>query len=357
MVILPTTPNVSFLIQDEHGNERRMTKQEKKELKLRIKLGRKEEIQKRKAEQLEQESSRESRESKSREVITEEDQDTTENDETEKWQASKTNTDVNDKYFDLKVNATAIEEEIADLRGDRDGVPPVALMPSMINRACHLLSIDPPDGTESACWLDDDLSREWAAEVKTSLQEAEEVRKRENLRPMAYQLVPEVWSRMRPETLGGKDAIATESTIKANPEVDFSWIPVRRRIRPLDFDKDIIFSLLHARSSYLYISCGSKFGSDFLLYDGPRNERHAFAGMRVVPDGVIPTPYDLHGYVRGLNTAGKLSLLAKVVPQQDRTYRVAIVDLALEKVLTAPRHAKRAVTEARRDVAKNLAKK
>jgi hypothetical protein len=51
-----------------------------------------------------------------------------------------------------------------------------------------------------------------------------------------------------------------------------------------------------------------------------------------------------------------LSLLAKVNRQGD-VAKVAFIDLALEKILTAPRHAKRTVKKARRDMTKSLAKK
>eukprot|EP00957_Ditylum_brightwellii_P134457 10251068-Ditylum_brightwellii.AAC.1 len=60
----------------------------------------------------------------------------------------------------------------------------------------------------------------------------------------------------------------------------------------------------------------------------------------------IPSPYDLAGYVRGLNTAGKLALLATVITKQDmkggeKQTIVAFVDLALEKILSAPTHLKK----------------
>jgi hypothetical protein len=143
-----------------------------------------------------------------------------------------------------------------------------------------------------------------------------------------------------------------------------------------------------------------------LFYDGSRSDRHAFAGLRIVPisattatattivnpmectdtsilyqeneheevnkdskaGGVVnfplPTPYDLTGFVRALNTAGKLALIALVmkvegvaggstsdaptatatgnnVTDKNDEYRVAIVDLVLEKVLTAQAHVRK----------------
>jgi hypothetical protein len=180
------------------------------------------------------------------------------------------------------------------------------------------------------------------------------------MRTMAYQLVPEVWKRMRPDALVGKEADlpVSELASSSTDKTQWSWVPVRPRLNPRDSDLAIVCAVLHSRSKDLQISCGSKFGCDLLLYDGPRDQRHAFAGLRILSAERLPRSYDLHGYVRCLNTAGKLSLLAKVDRSDDGSAaRVAFVDLALEKILTAPRHAKRSLKEARRDVSKNLAKK
>ena len=100
----------------------------------------------------------------------------------------------------------------------------------------------------------------------------------------------------------------------------------------------------------------------------------------------MPSAYELAAYVRCLNTAGKLALLATVVVVDDDDdddksgssrrrrdgnpnhaemtpttttplFKVAFVDVALEKILTAPTHQRYGRSEKRRDVAKNLAKK
>ena len=126
------------------------------------------------------------------------------------------------------------------------------------------------------------------------------------------------------------------------------------------------------------MACGSKFGCDLLLYDGSREERHAFAGLRICSctsadnkalnesaevvnptDGSVvslplPSSYDLAGYVRCLNTAGKLALLATVISGEDGAEsRVAIVDLALEKVLSAPTHKKKRRGKKRQQIRKD----
>jgi hypothetical protein len=172
------------------------------------------------------------------------------------------------------------------------------------------------------------------------------------------------------------------------------------------------------------------------LYDGRRTERHSFAGLRVYhcrggvnkkKNGIataatttatttngdggggndlelpMPSAYDMTGFVRTMNTARKIALIAMVVPieedvqhacndenndgkkdgaeeeEEDATMmtpmksssssssssssnirRIAIVDLALEKVLTAHAHVRKGNTSKRRteeDAASGLAKK
>mmetsp|Transcript_30400 Transcript_30400/g.34650 ORF Transcript_30400/g.34650 Transcript_30400/m.34650 type:complete len:279 (+) Transcript_30400:854-1690(+) len=274
-------------------------------------------------------------------------------------------------------------------------------MPAMLMEAERVLNI--PSSSSSSLGgirqrhsyeilFDENLSRSWAEEIQNNMKESESVRDQEDMRPMAYRLVPEVWKRMRPPNLLANNNESTEDSnnndvttavtnnnkdnnsdtkedsMKEDGDIqqqhgddDWTNYPIRNEMRRLDFDKSIVFSLLFSQSTSLHIACGAKFGSDFLLYDGPRHERHAFAGLRVwgSQDVLPPTPYNLHGFVRCLNTAGKLSLLAKVEHSNtdNNILRVAIVDLALEKILSAPRFARRSVKQARRDMGKNLAKK
>ena len=124
-----------------------------------------------------------------------------------------------------------------------------------------------------------------------------------------------------------------------------------------------------------HISDGAKFGCDYLLYDGPRQERHAFAGLRILPPMTTGFPvnaYDLAGYVRCLNTAGKLALLAtsivvddddgddttmshhneKPTPRQQRR-KILFVDLALEKVVaTTSRRPKKTMAQRLQNLSK-----
>jgi hypothetical protein len=62
-----------------------------------------------------------------------------------------------------------------------------------------------------------------------------------------------------------------------------------------------------------------------------------------------------------LNTAGKLALIATVIRNKHENgydYRVAIVDLALEKILSAPTHLRKRKrnNHARREIGLNLSK-
>jgi len=120
-----------------------------------------------------------------------------------------------------------------------------------------------------------------------------------------------------------------------------------------DIDELVVNCLWNMHN--VHVSCGAKFGCDYLLYDGDRRERHAFAGLRVLRPRQsanqsctqnsatfpIPCPYDIAGYVRGLNTAGKVALIATAFDNGDGNAKVVFVDLALEKILSAPTHQKK----------------
>jgi tRNA splicing endonuclease len=350
-----TTSKITFKIKDENGKERRMTGQEKKALKQTIALEKK--AQGKKKRGLAEASS-----------------------DVSLFDPSTPNNESGNNhrsYHQLPVNPAALEQELAELRGERGNLPPVILSPPMALQAQGVLPGVYQNNSDKGCLLmyDDILSQKWAKALKDSMVPAENVRQQEDMRPMAYQLTPEPWHRLRPDWDGTKleTSIRTssfESCFKSQEkpssvsiEDKCEWAVVNCR-PPSNFDVDvsIVFEYLYRETSF-YASCGAKFGSDFLIYDGPREERHAFAGMRVLSskDGLpLPTAYSLAGYVRCLNKAGKLALLATVILDQSDEkplYRIALVDVALEKILTAPTHQKRARTQVRRDVAQNLAKK
>ena len=341
-----TSTAVVFKVMNEDGTERRMTTKEKKDLKIILRKESNCANKKRKSER--KEASRQHGSSASKNNKTGSTTITT----TTKTIHSNNN---DSRYHQLQVNNSALEEELADLRGDRRGVPPVLLSPPMTLQA--KLVILNEDIQRPRYQLDDNLSKTWAISIKQGMQEAEQIRNGEDMRPMAYQVVPEVWTRLRPDTLN--DGVQGSPTPTANdiattvtvtpPESSWSLVTIRQNQNSLDPANVAIIDLLYHHTK-LHVSCGVKFGCDYLLYDGPRHERHAFAGLRVLSGPC--NPYDLAGYVRGLNTAGKLALVAKV----EADGKVALVDLALEKILTAPTHVKRKRYEARKVVGQKLAK-
>jgi hypothetical protein len=427
-------------------------------------------------------------------------------------------------YHELQVDPNQLEEEWADYHFDRRSIPPVILSPPMawvagtvLNSGVEvvrtpqtlleqkptvqdirMLEVVKPNGMEvgpgvrdgttanskrisshNMVWIqyDPEISLKWAQSLKASMAEAESVRDAEDMRPMAYQLVPEPWTRHRGGSqnspsissqhqqhrrLASMSCGAFPAGIRPSHDkhhapknnemtddglpssCDWSMVSLRPASSATSFDSDlsIVLEYIH-RDTPFFVSCGAKFGCDFLLYDGPRHERHAFAGLRILAtssaasshlvgkrqveshkkpyaqhsaavterdsDGrnaactvtddlnyfPLPTAYSMSGYVRGLNTAGKLALIATVArhvvagkngvgagntdgergtsvddSRQDNHeltqglsgYRVAIVDLALEKVLSAPTHQRRrnhgaGTVAVRREVGQHLAKK
>ena len=362
--------NIVFKVKDKDGNERRMTNQEKKALKQKIASEKKAQkaTKKRNLEEISTNSSSHGFSDMSKP-----------ND----YENKSGNINSRRSYHQLSVNQSEIEQELAELRGDRSGLRPVILSPPMALQAAQTV-FQEKVCSEECCLLmyDKNLSQTWAQALKDNMSPAENFRKQEDLRPMAYQLTPEPWHRCWPnhrdgtklesrieESLFGA-SLPSQSTEREPSTASVSdkceWAVVNCR-PPSDFDIDvsIVFEYLHKASSF-FISCGAKFGSDFLIYDGPREERHAFAGMRILLSSKggelpLPTTYSLAAYVRCLNKAGKLALLATVVRDQSdegkSLYRIALVDVALEKILAAPTHQNRSRQDVRRDISRNLAKK
>jgi hypothetical protein len=358
--------------------------------------------------------------------------------------STNTRTGNSRNYMQLQIDPSILEQELADLRGDRDGVPPVVLPPPVANVALRFQSsLFSKDGGNTlkqeaslntdntpVVMFDYELAREWSIQLKQSMRFAEQSRQQEDMRPMPYELIPEAWTRLRPAELISsldQDNLARDTssrkdndlscdeknqmdkqgytseeqfnsdnnkefgTLKDDDDEDrvisssitSSWSVCRIRstfdaiwnghnnnntarflcsTRAFDTNTNIIIELLY-KGTNLHIACGAKFGCDYLLYDGPRNERHAFAGLRVLtipnPKSISDdkefssedrssqqnfpnlSPYELAGYVRCLNTAGKLALLATVVSttisieggKNKMIHRVAIIDLALEKMI------------------------
>ena len=449
-------PPIVFKITDENGVERRMTNKEKKEYKLKLRRER-------------QEQKLKMKNNSEKKTITE--NGAGKNESTSILQSDlvndilycrekKTENPNDERYYQLPLNKESIQNELAELRGER-GIPPVLLSQAMTVKAIQM-EVLPPQSTSTSkqkqisnhdnevisslfdnlknCTTNDKLASHWAILIKKKLISAENLRKKDPNRPMPYQLVPELWTRLRPspmvdikkaqnisnkaEGMENEEVATNHFQIKNNeydnndPKNENKWAFMPKHfpssshttsfhssyISNHDQDKILVFQQIH-RLTNIRISCGAKFGCDFLLYDGHREDRHAFAGLRVVsssivnskenvvssevihgiesnlPEGIlnenkvefhgninkskgdcnhsifpIPSPYDLAGYVRGLNTAGKLALLATVVrvtsckgnSHNDRNndltplkFYVCFVDLALEKILSAPTHKKK----------------
>ena len=89
---------------------------------------------------------------------------------------------------------------------------------------------------------------------------------------------------------------------------DWTNYPICNWMHPFAFDKIIVFPLLFSRSTNLHIADGAKFGSDLLLYNNLHQKSHVFSGLRVwgSQDVLPPTQYNLHDFVRCLNTVRKL---------------------------------------------------
>jgi len=312
--------SVQFTV-TENGVERRMTSKEKKRKRAEMKEMHKQARKQARKEYLEQRDRKETTTKRRKKTSLEEVKSTLE-------MISESNT----KYVSFKVDPKVLEQEIADLKGERDGVPPVALAPSM----SRLL---PGRELDLKVVIDDDLANRWAVALKASMEAAESIRRAEDMRAMVYDLIPEVWSRFRPEALCTSDEMRSEQG-DVPSESQMAAIPIRPPVTVLDEDIAAAIQALHVGSN-LHVSCGAKFGSDFLIYSGRRDETHAFAGLRVVQPRAgeefpLPQAYECTGYVRCLNTAAKIALLAFVKREKQENgavlCRVAFIDLSLVKI-------------------------
>lgn len=285
---------------------------------------------------------------------------------------------------------------------DRDRHPPLLLLPSSLDYLSRLsLPLPHPPPPESSS----DAPCPYLSHLRLSLAAAVSLRQADvGVRPLPYVVVPEHWKRLRPvagEPRAGEEARGTEDGVKAHalPNEAILAIPLRPLLpRPFPGALDVLsiaVSDLLEKHEGLHVSDGAKFGADLLLYDGPRDKRHAFAGLRVydvtranpcegrlaedafvVADpttfalpsptlatrspsppplsSLLPSAVDMCGYVRLLNGAGKIAIVAFVDAGRRR---VTYVDLVLEKVLDAETHVKWGRKEKRKDMSKNLGKK
>ena len=368
--LISRSDNVKFTVVGEDGVERRMTKSEKKEARARIRENKKQASQCC-AQRSEVASTSKANEGK------DDRRNASAYDEEFHNSSFFQNSDQNEKYYNFGIHHKRLEEEIEDLQFERKGTKSVPAMLSAamsyqafriglfkdLNRIGHI--------EDNQVLVDDDLGSLIAASIKEEILQAEQLRSKENMRSLAYRLVPEVWTRLRPKKTRKKDINEVKRFVSEQSQSNLNINEIEndseRSSRPWvyasmsgDFERQqqhsfVIQALLDLDN--IHVSCGSKFGCDFLLYDGNREDRHAFAGMRVVLGTTnLPCPYDLAGMVRGLNTAGKLALLC-FVSSEETPRKIAFIDLALEKILTAPTHRKRSRIEKRKEVGKNLSKR
>ncbi len=377
---------ISFKITNSDGTERRMTKREKKQLKYKLAQAKREgqrEKRQMKHEQLIKEAKKAKRERKAQKRLErqkrkqqqqqKEDEEGHINQPHEQVSQEKSCHDEGEEKDEASEELTltsynAIDEELAAMRGDRSGIPPAMLAPAA---ACVALDRKALECTNRKdphirTIFDRQMTREWAHELQQNMIPAEELRAQEDMRPMAYKIVPELWNRLCPNSLWTcKDEDVTTSQVEAENTTDKPAMSVENQhslglIRhPSQLYDEVtyaVFRHVHQHSN-LHISSGGIFGCDFLLYDGKREDRHSFAGLRIYTcdkknESKFPAPsaYDLTGFVRTMNTARKLALIATVIKDEEEggIARVLIVDLALEKILSVETHKKKGNTEKRR---------
>jgi len=377
---------ISFKITNPDGTERRMTKREKKQLKYKLAQAKREgqrEKRQMKHDQLIKEAKKAKRERKAQKRLERQkrkqqqqqkgDEEGHINQPHEQVSQEKSCHDEGEEKDEASEELTltsynAIDEELAAMRGDRSGISPAMLAPAA---ACVALDMKALECTNRKdphirSIFDRPMTREWAHELQQNMIPAEELRAQEDMRPMAYKIVPELWNRLCPNSLWTcTDEDVTTSQVEAENTTDKPAMSVENQhslglIRhPSQLYDEVTYAVFHHvhQHSNLHISSGGIFGCDFLLYDGKREDRHSFAGLRIYTcdkknESKFPAPsaYDLTGFVRTMNTARKLALIATVIKDEEEggIARVLIVDLALEKILSVETHKKKGNTEKRR---------
>jgi len=359
-----SSPRVVFKVTNPDGTERRMTSQEKKQYKLQLKKAKhanqKQERQVQHEERI-RKAKQQKRQRKEMKRLAKHDKDsdsTLPNEDKEPSQGSATKKPVED--FCVAKEAVSsfkdIDLELAELLGERRGIPPVILTPAATCVAQDLGVL--PRSTESDEWtitLDRELSAHWADQLGQSFEPVEESRSKEDMREMPYRVAPETWKRLCPDSLWEcRTDLSKEGTGTAANNDDHATAQMRDPSSSYDLTSYLIFRHLQ-RNSKLHIACGALFGCDFVLYDGKRSERHSFAGLRIYSSRSnslpTPSPYDMTGYVRAMTSARKMALVATaVIDERTNSSRLAICELASEKILTAKTHIRKGHTEKRKAV-------
>ena len=370
---------ISFKVTNPDGTERRMTKQEKKQLKYKLAQAKRDaqrEKRQIKHEQLIQEAKKakrerrelkrlERQERKKRQKLDDKEHIGQEQVCQEKSSPNKVENDNMDEEQSC-VGYKEIDEELAAMRGERNGIPPAMLPPAATCVALEMKALQYTTQGEIrnvTTAFDRQLTSEWANEIQQSMIPAEELRAKEDMRPMAYKVVPEMWNRLCPlqgskedDPIKSQDESSITDELAMNSSEQCTLGLIRHPSSIYDRAAHAVFRHLNQHSN-LHISSGGIFGCDFMLYDGKREDRHSFAGLRIYhcdkEDGCkfpLPSAYELTGFVRTMNTARKLALIATVIIDEgnDNIARILIVDLALEKILSVETHRKKGNTEKRK---------
>ncbi|KAL7512289.1 hypothetical protein ACHAXN_012753 [Cyclotella atomus] len=360
-------PN-TFKVTNPDGTERRMTAQEKKKLKQKVKqaqhLARKEQKQIEVKERIRVEKEKKMERKRLKLLAKQKKLQNANNDaQADQPIPNKGSSSVNQGgQAETESNVLLQEDQDEETERKYKGNPPVVLTPAATRVAFALGALPAhniQDDMMITTVLDDELANQWASQINESMIPAEQQRAKEDIRQMPYKLVPEVWNRLRPKR-NSDISVAEKVSCPGGLNSQSYAIATIRNPSP-SFDESTYLILRHLHQHFnLHLACGARFGCDYLVYDGRREEKHSFAGLRIyhVTDGdnstMLPAPsaYDLHGFVRAMNTARKLALVATVRRSRDDpcVARIAIVDVALEAVLTAPTHIKKGNTDKRRFV-------
>eukprot|EP00956_Cyclotella_meneghiniana_P039044 scaffold164453_cov36-Cyclotella_meneghiniana.AAC.1 len=137
-----------------------------------------------------------------------------------------------DSQTEPQSNESSREDQDEELEGIYRGKPPVMLTPAATRVAIDLSVIGSEhhqDGGMTTIF-DTNLSKQWAAQIQESMIPIERQREVEDIRPMPYKLVPEMWTRLRPEEsifTGEQKALAATDKNSLASQSDYSMTTVR----------------------------------------------------------------------------------------------------------------------------------
>jgi len=230
-----TVSDVTFKVVGEDGKERRMTAREKKAAKNRAnKLKKKRQLEEHQSTVEGNDDFKDSH--ASQQQILEEEQlvNIAEN----RKEDDDDDDDLGDSWSANTQESSIREEELEDLQFDRKGshAVPAVISSALAAQALRigLLQVPSTHSYESEVMkpvkCDDGLAEQWAIKIKEGMVRAEELRAKEaNMRPMAYRIVPEVWSRLRPVegASNTKQTFLTESkeseTVSSKEDEGTKW--------------------------------------------------------------------------------------------------------------------------------------